>query len=116
MINRLGLSALALVAMLSGALAQTALPPKGAQLPVAPLTPKCLKALNGTCTNPVLVEIARQRAQILPAVTVSYFGTPAGSVGGDYIPFERFFRDNAAVFGLPAASLFVPGCCIRRSR
>ena len=28
-------------------------------------------------------------------------GTPAGTIGGSYIPFERLFRDNPVVFGLP---------------
>lgn len=116
MISRLGIAALAFAGMLVSASAQTAMPPRGAILPTQPVTQKCLKALNGACTNPVVVEVARQRAQIIPAVTVSYFGTPAGSIGGDYIPFERFFRDNAVVFGLPIASVFVPACCNRRSR
>lgn len=116
MMNRLGIAVLALVGMVVTASAQNALPPRAAILPAQPVTQKCLKALNGACTNPVVVEVARQRAQIIPAVTVSYFGTPAGSVGGDYIPFERFFRDNPTVFGLPIASVFVPACCNRRSR
>lgn len=77
---------------------------------------KCLKSLTGGCTNPTVVEAARLRAIIIPAVTVSYFGTPAGTVGGDYIPFERFFQDNPTVFGLPTNFLFAPGCCIRRSK
>lgn len=77
---------------------------------------KCLRALNGECTNPAVVEAVRQRAMILPAVTVSYFGTPAGSIGGDYIPFERFFQDNPIVYGLPTNVLVVPGCCVVRSK
>jgi hypothetical protein len=76
---------------------------------------KCLRALDGSCTNPVLVDAARQRAIIVPSVRVSYFGTPAGTIGGDYIPFERFFRDNPVVFGLPVSTFI---CCnvIRRSQ
>lgn len=85
--------------------------------PVQPLPKeKCLKSLSGGCTNPTVVEAARLRAIIIPAVTVSYFGTPAGTIGGDYIPYERFFQDNPAVFGLPTNFLFSPGCCIRRSK
>jgi hypothetical protein len=86
-----------------------------AQVAAAPQE-KCLRALNGECTNPVVVEAVRVRAMILPAVTVSYFGTPAGSIGGDYIPFERFFQDNPILFGLPTNSLIVPGCCVRRTK
>ena len=76
---------------------------------------KCLRALNGACTNPVVVEEARLRAIILPAVRVSYFGTPAGTIGGDYIPFERFFQDNPTLFGLPTNILVTP-CCVTRSK
>jgi hypothetical protein len=76
---------------------------------------KCLRALNGSCTNPNLVEAARLRAVIVPSVRVSYYGTPAGTIGGHYIPFERFFQDNPAVFGLPVSTFF---CCnaFRRSQ
>jgi hypothetical protein len=77
---------------------------------------KCLRALNGACTNPVVVELARQRGMIMPAVRVSYFGTPAGTVGGRYIPFERFFQDNPQVFGLPTVTLVNPACCVTRSK
>jgi hypothetical protein len=35
---------------------------------------------------------------------VSYYGTPQGSIGGPYIPFERFFQDNDILFGLPTAT------------
>ncbi len=92
-------------------------PPVQAQSQVA-AEPKeqCLRALNGACTNPVVVEEARLRAIIVPAVRVSYFGTPAGTIGGDYIPFERFFQDNPTVFGLPTNILINPGCCVRRSK
>jgi hypothetical protein len=49
------------------------------------------------------VEATRQRAVILSSVRVSYFGTPAGSIGRPFIPFERLFQDNATLFGLPTA-------------
>ena len=62
---------------------------------------KCLKALDGSCTRTEIVELTRQRAAIIPAVRVSYFGTPQGSIGGPFIPFERLFQDNDTVFGLP---------------
>jgi hypothetical protein len=77
---------------------------------------KCLRALNGACTNPISVEAVRLRAMIIPAVRVSYFGTPAGTVGGDYIPFERFFQDNPIVFGLPTFTLVNPACCVTRTK
>jgi hypothetical protein len=38
---------------------------------------------------------------ILSTQRVSYFGTPAGTVGGQFIPFERLFRDDPVLFGLP---------------
>ena len=82
----------------------------------SPAQEKCLRALNGECTNPAVVEAARLRAMVIPAVTVSYFGTPAGSIGGDYIPFERIFQDNPIVYGLPTNTFIVPGCCVRRTR
>jgi len=69
---------------------------------------KCLRAFDGSCTNPDMVEAARLRAIIVPSVRVSYFGTPAGTIGGNYIPFERLFRDNPVVFGLPVSTFT---CC-----
>jgi hypothetical protein len=69
---------------------------------------KCLRALDGSCTNPEIVEAARQRAIIVSSVRVSYYGTPAGTIGGNYIPFERLFRDNAVLFGLPVSTF---ACC-----
>jgi hypothetical protein len=84
--------------------------------PVDESSKKCLRALNGACTNPVVVELARQRAMIMPAVRVSYFGTPAGTVGGRYIPFERIFQDNPQVFGLPTVTLVNPACCVTRTK
>ena len=111
-----GFAAIVACAVFSGdALAQgrpRAQPPVEAQ--ANPLD-KCLRALDGSCTNPGLVEAARQRAIIVPSVRVSYFGTPAGTIGGEYIPFERLFRDNPVVFGLPVSTFI---CCnaIRRSQ
>jgi hypothetical protein len=97
-----------------------ALNPPVAPPPPIPLHPpvieqKCLRALNGACTDPVSVEAARLRAEIIPAVRLSYFGTPAGTVGGDYIPFERLFQDNPRVFGLPTF-IFVQPCCVSRTK
>jgi hypothetical protein len=69
---------------------------------------KCLRAFDGSCTNPDMVEAARLRAIIVPSVRVSYYGTPAGTIGGNYIPFERLFRDNAVLFGLPVSTFT---CC-----
>jgi hypothetical protein len=117
------IAALAAVSSLSPADAQTRRaaaqpkppPPAAVQVAAVPQE-KCLRALNGACTNPVVVEAVRLRAMIIPAVTVSYFGTPAGSIGGDYIPFERFFQDNPIVFGLPTFTLVNPGCCVTRTR
>jgi hypothetical protein len=63
-----------------------------------------LRALNGACTNPAVVEDAQNRAMIISTVRVSYYGTPSGTVGGPFIPFERLFRDNEIVFGLPTFS------------
>lgn len=84
-------------------------------LQAAQIEQKCLRALDGTCTNPVSVEQARLRAEIIPAVRLSYTGTPAGTIGGNYIPFERLFQDNTFLFGLPTASLTL-ACCIVRSK
>jgi hypothetical protein len=67
---------------------------------VQPAQP-CLKALDGSCVKGYIVEATRQRAAIIPSVRVSYFGTPQGSIGGPYIPFERLFQDNDVLFGLP---------------
>lgn len=75
---------------------------------------KCLRALNGACTNPVSVEEARMRAVIIPAAQVSYLGTPAGTFGGE-IPFERFFQDNPLLYGLPTFTLVTP-CCTTRTK
>jgi hypothetical protein len=63
-----------------------------------------LRALDGSCANVAVVEIARRRAMILSSQRVSYFGTPAGTVGGQFIPFERLFRDDPLLFGLPTVT------------
>jgi hypothetical protein len=117
------LSTLAAISSLSPADAQTRRaaarpkPPAPAAVQVAAVPQeKCLRALNGACTNPVVVEAVRVRAMVIPAVTVSYFGTPAGSIGGDYIPFERFFQDNPIVFGLRTFTLVNPACCVTRTK
>jgi hypothetical protein len=82
---------------------------------VAAPAEKCLRALDGSCTNPAMVEAARVRGAIIPAVRVAYEGTPLGTIGGPFIPFERFFQDNPVVFGLPTSTFF---CCntFRRSK
>jgi hypothetical protein len=82
---------------------------------VAQIEQKCLRALNGACTNPISVEAARLRAIIIPAVRLSYLGTPAGTIGGDYITFERLFQDNPVLFGLPTFT-FVQPCCVSRTK
>lgn len=76
---------------------------------------KCLRALDGSCTNPLAVEAVRLRAEIIPAVRLSYFGTPAGTVGGAYIPFERIFQDNPVLFGL-VTNTTVQACCTTRTK
>ena len=63
-------------------------------------------AIPETEFPPDVVEAARVRAIIIPSVRVSYFGTPAGTIGGNYIPFERFFRDDVVLFGLPTSTYF----------
>jgi len=97
-----------------GAQAQSA-PRKPKPGVVAQPAEKCLRALDGSCTNPTMVEAARMRGAIIPAVRVAYEGTPLGTIGGPFIPFERFFQDNPVVFGLPTSTFF---CCntFRRSK
>jgi endosialidase-like protein len=58
--------------------------------------PRCpnLRALNGKCANPAVVEDATNRAMIVSTVRNSYFGTPIGTIGGFFIPFERLFRER----------------------
>jgi hypothetical protein len=74
-----------------------------ARTAAAPPPQPCLKALDGSCVKTEIVEATRLRAVIIPSVRVSYYGTPAGSIGGPYIPFERLFQDNDVLFGLPTA-------------
>jgi hypothetical protein len=81
----------------------------------APSNGKCLRALNGACTNEASVEAARRRAMIIPAVTVSYLGTPAGSLGGPYIRYERIFQDNPLIYGLPT-NILIQTCCVTRTK
>jgi hypothetical protein len=86
------------------------------QVAAAPPAPqqRCLKALDGSCTNPDMVEAARLRGVVFASVGVSYFGTPAGTVGGPFIPFERLFQDNDILYGLPTSTCTV--CVIRRTK
>ena len=81
----------------------------------APPEQRCLRALDGSCTAPKAAETARLRAIIIPTVLVSYYGTPAGTVGGAYIPFERLFRDNPLLFGLPT-NVYAVGGFITRTK
>jgi hypothetical protein len=90
-------------------------PKQAQQNQVALPKENCLRALNGACTNPVVVEAARLRAIIIPTVRVAYLGTPMGTVGGRFITFERLFQDNPAIFGLPT-NVLVQACCITRSK
>lgn len=77
--------------------------------------PRCLRAFDGKCTKPAVVEAARLRAIIFPSIRVSYYGTPAGTIpGGSGI--ERFFRDNPVVFGLPTHVYGPGGCCINYTK
>jgi len=113
--------AIAMAAMVLPAEAQA--PPQGRnraavqpQAQAQPPQEKCLRGvLDGSCVNPVVADAARLRGFIIPQVRVSYFGTPAGTVGGDYIPFERLFQDNPVLFGLPT-NVFPQSCCITRSK
>ncbi len=84
-------------------------------VPPAPPAEKCLRALNGACVNAAVVEETRLRAFVIPQVRVSYLGTPAGTIGGAYITFERLFQDNPTLFGLPTNTL-VQACCITRTK
>ena len=60
-----------------------------------------IKAADGTCVDPALVEAANRRAAIVSSQFTSFLGTPLGSVGMPFIPQERLFRDDPALFGLP---------------
>ncbi len=96
-------AAIVSVALTVGAQAQTRSAARPQPAPVVPLE-KCLRALDGSCTKPEIVEVTRLRAVIIPSVRVAYEGTPMGTIGGPYIPFERFFQDNPIVFGLPTST------------
>lgn len=125
MARSFGLTALTVLVLAIGAAAAQAQSPtpndprsavNTQSLPRPTATPaKCLRALDGSCAQPALVEAARQRAIIVSSVRVSYHGTPAGSIGGSEIPFERLFREDPFRFGLPI-NVFVQACCITRSR
>ena len=60
-----------------------------------------VKAADGSCADPRLVEMANRRAAIVSSQFTSYLGTPQGSVGMPFIPQERLFRDDTVLFGLP---------------
>jgi hypothetical protein len=60
-----------------------------------------IKAADGSCADPRLVEAANRRAAIVSSQSTSYLGTPLGSVGMPFIPQERLFRDDPTLFGLP---------------
>jgi hypothetical protein len=95
----LGAAAFAVATLLLG-LSDAAVAQSRTRTAAAPPA-RCLKAMDGSCVRPEIVEATRQRAAIIPAVRVSYFGTPQGSIGGSFIPFERLFQDNPLIFGLP---------------
>jgi hypothetical protein len=82
----------------------------------APKPPqRCLRALDGSCTNLAVVDSVRRRAVIFSTLRVSYYGTPAGTIPGG-IGIERFFRDDPVLFGLPTV-VYGPGpCCILRTK
>ena len=111
-------AALALLAgaSLNAAYAQsrTAVPPAQRTAAAPPPVQKCLRALNGACVNRDIEEAARRRAAIIPSVRVSYYGTPAGTIGGRFITFERLFQDNDVLFGLPTSTCTT--CIITRSK
>jgi hypothetical protein len=71
---------------------------------VQPPPEPCFRALDGSCLNEEIGEAARLRAAVISSVRVSYFGTPAGTIGGRFIPFERLFQDNDVLFGLPTST------------
>ena len=99
-------AAVVFVALAFSAQAQTRSATKPQPGPVA-RPEKCLRALDGSCTRPDVVEATRLRAVIIPSVRVAYEGTPMGTIGGPYIPFERFFQDNPIVFGLPTSTCVI---------
>lgn len=112
-LSRVSVACFALALSLSSVAAHAQSQRRTAAAPQPPQQ-NCLKALDGSCTNPDLVEAARLRAVVLSSVRVSYFGTPAGEIGGPFIPFERLFRDNDILFGLPTSTC--TACVTRRTK
>lgn len=114
-LSRLSVACFALAVALSAGTAEAQSQRRlAAAAPPAPPVQKCLKALDGSCTNPDMVEAARLRAVVLSSERVSYFGTPAGTIGGPFISFERLFQDNTFLFGLPTSTCIT--CVTRRSK
>jgi hypothetical protein len=70
-----------------------------------------LRALDGSCAKQKLVEAADARSTIISTVRVSYYGTPFGSIGGQYVPFERLFRGDPLRDGLPTITTTTTSSC-----
>jgi hypothetical protein len=113
-ITRLSAAGLALALSLPSLTAQAQSQRRVAAAPPPAPAQKCLKALDGSCTNPDLAEAARLRGAVISTVRVSYYGTPMGAVGGPFIPFERLFQDNDLLFGLPTSTC--TACVTLRSK
>ena len=62
---------------------------------------KSIKALDGTCADPTLVDINSRRSAVISSARTSYNGSPIGTVGLKPIPYERLYRDDPVVYGLP---------------
>jgi len=62
---------------------------------------KSIKALDGTCADPALVDINSRRSAVISSARTSYNGSPIGTVGLKPIPYERLYRDDPVVYGLP---------------
>ena len=60
-----------------------------------------IRAFDGSCADPGLVDAAKKRASVVSSSFSSYIGTPVGTVGLPPIPYERLFRDDVTLFGLP---------------
>ena len=65
---------------------------------------KSMKALDGTCADAGLVDINSRRSAVIASARTSYNGSPIGTVGLRPIPYERLFRDDPVVYGLPTYS------------
>lgn len=63
-----------------------------------------IRALDGSCADPGLVDAVSKRSTVVSSSFGSYFGTPAGTVGLPFIPYERLFRDDVTRFGLPTTT------------